>query len=88
MVLAHHEVPGLLPVPKLKYEHVNLTDFSKMRVILQLTYVKSTAFSSYAYIRPLSLLEVQMQNTHLFFATCLIYFFDCLNVRDYNSGKV
>ena len=31
---AHHEVPGLSLVPKLKYEHINLTNFSKMRVDL------------------------------------------------------
>ena len=31
---AHREAAGLALVPKLKYEHIHLTSFSKMRVDL------------------------------------------------------
>ena len=90
-----NQTPGLSIVPKLKYEHIYLNSFSKMTVDL--------AAQVYTFIFMLKLVQVLSQSVSKAFAIignstethetaifCDMFnkFFDCLNVKNYDEGKL
>ena len=97
------ETPSLAMLHKVKFEHVNLTSFSKMRVDLaaQVSTVERILYSSQCSIYtllPLQVLSSSVANalrvTLKDKATqtanfCDIFdkFFDCLNVTNFDAGK-
>ena len=89
--------PGLALVPKLKLEHINLTNFSKMRVDLAVQVITISQFQSL-----LNAAEQVLSNTvgkalqfvvgerakeTAAFVQNFDKFFDCLNVRSFKAGK-
>jgi hypothetical protein len=94
--------PGLSMVPKLKYEHIKLTSFSKMRVDLaaQVTKFKAQSCNTMQCLFvPLAqvLSESVSQALYLtgggeafetaYFIGMVDKFFDCLNVVFYEQGR-
>ena len=93
---------GLSLIPKLKYEHVYLTSFSKMRVDLAAQVRPIYVLKDLALLR-IYCLFMQVLSTSVAEAVhltsgeearetaCFIEmfdkFFDCLNVNNFNSGK-
>ena len=97
------ETPSLAMLHKVKYEHVNLTSFSKMRVDLaaQVSTVDRILYSSQCSIYillPLQVLSSSVANALRVmlkdkatqtanFCDILDKFFDCLNVTNFDTGK-
>ena len=93
--------PGLSLVPKLTYEHIKLTSFSKMRVDLAVQVCKSSAhvdkFVAVCYMCFLKVLSdsvskaIRLSGGDGFetsnFIAKMDKFFDCFNVSSYSAGK-
>ena len=72
---------GLKLVPKLKYEHVNLTPFSKMNVRLAAQVLSETVGKVIEHFGPPEALETSK------FCIMIDKFFDCLNVSNTHEYK-
>ena len=96
------ETPSLAMLHKVKFEHVNLTSFSKMRVDLaaQVSTVERILYSSQCsiYTLPLQVLSSSVANAlrvtlkdkatqTAYFCEIFDKFFDCLNVTNFDAGK-
>ena len=88
---------GLAMIPKLKYEHIHLNSFSKMRVDLAtqvytshtymyyvMLYFKQVLSESVAKALPLVVGEKASETAR--FAEMFDKFFDALNVSNFSSG--
>eukprot|EP00731_Ephydatia_muelleri_P018846 Em0011g886a len=73
-------VPGMRIVPKLKYEHIHLIPFSKMRVDL------AAQVLSESVAKAMELTGGPVVSETVKFITMMDKFFDCLNVDNYSSG--
>lgn len=73
--------PGLSLVPKLKFEHVYLTSFSKMRVDLAAQVLSDTVSKALKLTGGRNAFETA------YFVEKMDKFFDCLNVSSYFAGK-
>jgi len=72
--------PGLSLLPKLKYEHVHLTSFSKMRVDL------AAQVLSESVSKALKLTGGPEAEETAVFISNMDKFFDCLDVNNFTSG--
>ena len=96
------ETPSLAMLHKVKFEHVNLTSFSKMRVDLaaQVSTVERILYLSQCsiYTLPLQVLSSSVANAlrvtlkdkatqTAYFCEIFDKFFDCLNVTNFDAGK-
>eukprot|EP00731_Ephydatia_muelleri_P018851 Em0011g891a len=72
--------PGMRIVPKLKYEHIHLIPFSKMRVDL------AAQVLSESVAKAMELTGGPVVSETVKFITMMDKFFDCLNVDNYSSG--
>uniref|UniRef100_A0A1X7UPC8 Uncharacterized protein n=1 Tax=Amphimedon queenslandica TaxID=400682 RepID=A0A1X7UPC8_AMPQE len=73
---------GLVLIPKLKYEHIVLTSFSKMRVDLA-----AQALSS-SVVKGLEMLKKDEMSETIKFVDIIDKWFDCLNVSCFSKGKL
>lgn len=76
------ETPGLSLVPKIKYEHVHLTSFSKMRVDLAAEVMSETVSKA------LRLTGGEGAAGTALFIEMVDKMFDCLNVSTLSKGKL
>ncbi|KAL5515328.1 hypothetical protein EMCRGX_G000480 [Ephydatia muelleri] len=73
--------PGLRLVPKLMYEHIHLTSFSRMRVDLAAEALSETV------AKAIQATEGAEAEETVKFIEYFDKFFDCLNVDNYTSGR-
>lgn len=79
---AHTNAPGVpCLVPKLRYEHIRLTSFSKMRVDLAAQVMSQTVSNA------LELTGGEEAKETAKFVAIFDKFFDCLNVSSFEKGK-
>uniref|UniRef100_A0A1X7SX00 Transposable element P transposase n=1 Tax=Amphimedon queenslandica TaxID=400682 RepID=A0A1X7SX00_AMPQE len=72
---------GLILLPRLKYEHLNLTNFSKMRVDLAANVLSESVSKALTLYGG----EAAQETAH--FVDIFDKFFDCLNVGNFTDGK-
>lgn len=78
---AAREAPGLSLVPKLEWEHIHLTSFSKMRVDLTAQVLSESVASA------MKLTGGPEVSETVRFVEMFDKFFDCLNVNNFTTGR-
>uniref|UniRef100_A0A1X7VJ84 Transposable element P transposase-like GTP-binding insertion domain-containing protein n=1 Tax=Amphimedon queenslandica TaxID=400682 RepID=A0A1X7VJ84_AMPQE len=81
VVYDKHSDPGLALIPKLKYEHIVLTSFLKMRVDLAAQVLSSSAAKGLEMLK-----KEEMSETK--FVDIFDKWFDCLNVSCFSKGRL